>query len=318
MPILKDEGIEHQTSTLEHSEQNGVSKDGHRTLVEAARTMLSALASHYHYGEAVATLAVLRTDHSSNPHMEDRHITSLMTGTLMPRSSRPKRRQIMNNSDRAPRQHVVPSQKKNIFVKSKAPNASFQEDEFINPFCTRVQEIGESSSRNIDNSDVHSFQPQSHDFRWTKDHPLEQVRGNPTMPVQTRRQLATLSLKCVMFALTIDYNAKVVYGRTMMDERSDCNSQQSTTFAKGLLRKRDSGLNNSISQTMIMPDALILRKSTSGEIRFLGDKLVRWMSNETKLHCNVSSAEAEYVALSASCCSLTITFSSMVGSNLSS
>ncbi|GJX82101.1 hypothetical protein Tco_0331582 [Tanacetum coccineum] len=31
----------------------------------------------------------------------------------------------------------------------------------------------------------------SHDFRWTKDHPLEQVRGNPTMPVQTRRQLAT-------------------------------------------------------------------------------------------------------------------------------
>ncbi|GKD20091.1 hypothetical protein Tco_1221794 [Tanacetum coccineum] len=46
----------------------------------------------------------------------------------------------------------------------QAPNASFQEAEFINPFCTRVQEIGESSSRNIDNTDVHSFQPQSHDF----------------------------------------------------------------------------------------------------------------------------------------------------------
>ncbi|GJV86637.1 hypothetical protein Tco_1530575 [Tanacetum coccineum] len=47
----------------------------------------------------------------------------------------------------------------------QAPNASFQEDEFINPFCTRVQEIGESSSRTIDNTDVHSFQPQSHDYR---------------------------------------------------------------------------------------------------------------------------------------------------------
>ncbi|GJR12253.1 hypothetical protein Tco_0794905 [Tanacetum coccineum] len=69
----------------------------------------------------------------------------------------------------------------------QAPNASFQEAEFINPFCTRVQEISESSSRNIDNTDVHSFQPQSHDYRWTRDHPLEQVRGNPTMPVQTRR-----------------------------------------------------------------------------------------------------------------------------------
>ncbi|GJW16651.1 hypothetical protein Tco_0024087 [Tanacetum coccineum] len=68
----------------------------------------------------------------------------------------------------------------------QAPNASFQEDEFINPFCTRVQEIGESSSRNIDNTNVHSFQPQSHDYRWTRDHPLEQVCGNPTMPVQTR------------------------------------------------------------------------------------------------------------------------------------
>ncbi|GKD42429.1 retrovirus-related pol polyprotein from transposon TNT 1-94 [Tanacetum coccineum] len=57
----------------------------------------------------------------------------------------------------------------------QAPNASFQEDEFINPFCTRVQEI---------------------------DHPLEQVRGNPTMPVQTRRQLVTDPEMC-MFALTV-------------------------------------------------------------------------------------------------------------------
>ncbi|GJX02243.1 hypothetical protein Tco_0186156 [Tanacetum coccineum] len=47
----------------------------------------------------------------------------------------------------------------------QAPNASFQEDEFINRFCTRVQEIGEPSSRNINNTDVHSFQPQSHDYR---------------------------------------------------------------------------------------------------------------------------------------------------------
>nr|GEZ07065.1 retrovirus-related Pol polyprotein from transposon TNT 1-94 [Tanacetum cinerariifolium] len=42
------------------------------------------------------------------------------------------------------------------------------------------------------------------------------------------------------------------------------------------------------------------RKSTSGGIQFLGDKLVSWMSN--KQNCiAMSSAEAEYVALSASC-----------------
>nr|GEZ01192.1 uncharacterized mitochondrial protein AtMg00810-like [Tanacetum cinerariifolium] len=42
------------------------------------------------------------------------------------------------------------------------------------------------------------------------------------------------------------------------------------------------------------------RKSTSGGIQFLGDKLVSWMSK--KQNCTtMSSAEAKYVALSASC-----------------
>ncbi|GKF02982.1 gag-pol polyprotein, partial [Tanacetum coccineum] len=41
-----------------------------------------------------------------------------------------------------------------------------------------------------------------HDYRWTKDHPLEQVRRNPTMPVQTRQQLAT-DPEMYMFALTV-------------------------------------------------------------------------------------------------------------------
>ncbi|GKD19875.1 hypothetical protein Tco_1209033 [Tanacetum coccineum] len=42
------------------------------------------------------------------------------------------------------------------------------------------------------------------------------------------------------------------------------------------------------------------RKSTSGGIQFLGDKLVSWMSK--KQECTaMSAAEAEYVALSASC-----------------
>nr|GEU97245.1 hypothetical protein [Tanacetum cinerariifolium] len=40
--IFKEEGIEHQTSTLRTPEQNGVVERRNRTLVEAARTMLSA------------------------------------------------------------------------------------------------------------------------------------------------------------------------------------------------------------------------------------------------------------------------------------
>ncbi|GJY40784.1 putative ribonuclease H-like domain-containing protein [Tanacetum coccineum] len=75
--------------------------------------------------------------------------------------------------------------------------------EFTNPFCTPVQEIAESSSRNIGTSNIHTFnQPQDSEYRWTKDHPLTQVRGNPSKPVQTRRQLATDPEMC-MFALTV-------------------------------------------------------------------------------------------------------------------
>ncbi|GJT56133.1 retrovirus-related pol polyprotein from transposon TNT 1-94 [Tanacetum coccineum] len=75
--------------------------------------------------------------------------------------------------------------------------------EFTNPFCTPVQEIAESSSRNIGNSNVHTFnQPQDSEYRWTKDHPLTHVLGNPSKPVQTRRQLTTDPEMC-MFALTV-------------------------------------------------------------------------------------------------------------------
>ncbi|GJZ95691.1 retrovirus-related pol polyprotein from transposon TNT 1-94 [Tanacetum coccineum] len=64
--------------------------------------------------------------------------------------------------------------------------------------ATRVQEIGESSSHNIDNTDGHSFQPQSHDYRWTRDHPLEQVRG--TNHASSNKTTACTDPEMCMFA----------------------------------------------------------------------------------------------------------------------
>nr|GEW95649.1 ribonuclease H-like domain-containing protein [Tanacetum cinerariifolium] len=67
-----------------------------------------------------------------------------------------------------------------------------QDDEFTNPLCAPIQDVAESSSHNIGNSNVPTFnQPQVSEYRWTKDHLLELVYGNPSRPVQTRRQLAT-------------------------------------------------------------------------------------------------------------------------------
>nr|GEU85222.1 retrovirus-related Pol polyprotein from transposon TNT 1-94 [Tanacetum cinerariifolium] len=69
-------------------------------------------------------------------------------------------------------------------------------DEFFNA------EVDESSSHNIGNSNVPTFnQPQVSKYQWMKDHPLEQVNGNLSRPVQTRRQLTT-DHKICMFVLT--------------------------------------------------------------------------------------------------------------------
>ncbi|GKB46175.1 retrovirus-related pol polyprotein from transposon TNT 1-94, partial [Tanacetum coccineum] len=75
---------------------------------------------------------------------------------------------------------------------NQAEDAYFKPYEFVNPFCTPVQELAESSSCNVDNLNMHTFnQPHQSEHRWIKDHPLTQVHGNPSKPAQTRRQLAT-------------------------------------------------------------------------------------------------------------------------------
>ncbi|GKD17428.1 retrovirus-related pol polyprotein from transposon TNT 1-94 [Tanacetum coccineum] len=82
-------------------------------------------------------------------------------------------------------------------------NAQVKEDEFINIFSTLVQERGETLSHHVDSSNMHTFY-QRHPFKhhWTKDHPLEQVIGNPSQSIRTRSQLETNGEMC-MFAVTV-------------------------------------------------------------------------------------------------------------------
>nr|GFA48638.1 putative RNA-directed DNA polymerase [Tanacetum cinerariifolium] len=83
-----------------------------------------------------------------------------------------------------------------------AENAQVENDEFINIFCTPVQDRGETSSRHVDSSNMHTFyQHHPSEHHWTKDHPLEQVIGNPSQSVRTRRQLESDGEMC-MFVLT--------------------------------------------------------------------------------------------------------------------
>nr|GFC51165.1 hypothetical protein [Tanacetum cinerariifolium] len=74
--------------------------------------------------------------------------------------------------------------------KTHAENDQVADDEFINLFSTPVQDQGETSSRHVDSSNMHTFyQRYPSEHCWTKDHPLKQVIGNPSQSVRTRRQL---------------------------------------------------------------------------------------------------------------------------------
>nr|GFC11654.1 hypothetical protein [Tanacetum cinerariifolium] len=87
-------------------------------------------------------------------------------------------------------------------AETHAENDQLADDEFINIFSTPVQDQGETSSRHVDLLNMHTFYqryPSKH--HWTKDHPLEQVIGNPSQSVRTRRQLESDAEMC-MFALT--------------------------------------------------------------------------------------------------------------------
>ncbi|GJZ54349.1 hypothetical protein Tco_0609234 [Tanacetum coccineum] len=70
------------------------------------------------------------------------------------------------------------------------------------PVCLSHEEI-ESSTTALESSNVQNFhqvQPSTH--IWTKDHPLDQVIGDPSKPVMTRQRLHTDSKVC-MYALTV-------------------------------------------------------------------------------------------------------------------
>nr|GFB48363.1 Gag-Pol polyprotein [Tanacetum cinerariifolium] len=102
-----------------------------------------------------------------------------------------------------------------------AENDQVADDEFINIFSTPVQDQGETSSRHVDSSNMHTFyQRYPSKQRWTKDHPLDQVIGNPSQSVRTRRQLesdAEMYAEMCMFALTVSRNEPKNIKETMAD-----------------------------------------------------------------------------------------------------
>ncbi|GJY19395.1 integrase, catalytic region, zinc finger, CCHC-type containing protein [Tanacetum coccineum] len=295
--ITYKKGIRHETSTARTPEQNGVVERWNRTLVEAARTMLSAAkVSLFFWAEAIATTCftqnrslviprhektpyhiinarkpsvkffhifgslcyivrdgenldkmkekgdacifvgystqskayrvfnkrtriIVETIHvnfEELPQMASDHVSSdpgpQCLTTVLDQESLSPALQVSRKLD-----HVIEIQSthqtqlkynvmhicEHIQEKPKYENAQFDEDEFINIFSTPVQERGETSSRHVDSSNMHTFyQHHPSAQRWTRDHPLEQVIGKPYQSIRTRRQLE-IDGEIYMFTLTV-------------------------------------------------------------------------------------------------------------------
>ncbi|GKD93504.1 retrovirus-related pol polyprotein from transposon TNT 1-94, partial [Tanacetum coccineum] len=105
-------------------------------------------------------------------------------------------------------QHTTPSTSTTVAVDTPLLNIQ------TTPETTK---LGETSSRHVDSSNMHTFyqrHPSKH--RWTKDHPLEQVIGNPSESIRTRRQLETDGEMC-MFALIISQTKPKNIKKAMAD-----------------------------------------------------------------------------------------------------
>nr|GEZ93882.1 hypothetical protein [Tanacetum cinerariifolium] len=126
-------------------------------------------------------------------------------------------------------------------------NDQVGDDEFINIFCTPVQDQGETSSCHFDSLNMYTFyQRFSFEHRWTKDHPLKQVIGNPSQSVRTRRQL---ELDAQMFdrpLCTNVINLKWLW-KNKRDEENTVIRNKSRLVAKGYAQKEGVNLEESFA-----------------------------------------------------------------------
>nr|GEY76789.1 retrovirus-related Pol polyprotein from transposon TNT 1-94 [Tanacetum cinerariifolium] len=180
------------------------------------------------------------------------------------------------------------------------PNAMIDDNMFVNPFANpSTSAIAASSSQNVDPSNMHTFyRPYPHEFQWTKDHPLEQVIGEPSRPVVTRNQLRSNGDMC-MYTLTVStLEPKTV--KEAMTDPAWIDSMQEELLQFKRLNLWDSGFELTGFSDADYAGCKDTFKSSSDRAQFLGEKLVSWSSK--KQDCTaLSTAEAEYVSLSTCC-----------------
>ncbi|GJR27392.1 retrovirus-related pol polyprotein from transposon TNT 1-94 [Tanacetum coccineum] len=169
-------GIVHKTLIARTPQQNGVVERRNRTLIKAARTMLmfskalEFLKPNVQYFHVFGSLCYPTNDHDDLGKMK-------------------------------PKADIVLNEVVNEFIQEDV--ADLDGNMFHNAAPTPEFDVAESSSTYQDLSNMHQFHQQHHLIDiWTKNHPLEQVIGDPSKLVMIRKRLKTDAELC-MYALTV-------------------------------------------------------------------------------------------------------------------
>nr|GEW99016.1 uncharacterized mitochondrial protein AtMg00810-like [Tanacetum cinerariifolium] len=192
---------------------------------------------------------------------------------------------------------------------------------FVNVFAPEPHSEASSSEDISSTESTYVSQTLHHLNKWSKDHPLDNVIGNPSRLVSTRKQLATDALWCLYSSVLSKVKpknfksaiTKDCWFQAMQDEIHEFDRLQARLVAKGY--RQEEGIDFEDSFAMVARIKAIrgfianaanhagrqdIQRSTSGSAQFLGDKLVSWSSKKQK-STTISTTEAEYIAMSGCC-----------------
>ncbi|GKC74829.1 retrovirus-related pol polyprotein from transposon TNT 1-94 [Tanacetum coccineum] len=212
-------GIIHHTSIARTPQQNGVVERRNRTLFETVRTMLIfSKTLEFLWAEAIATAcftqnrSIVHTRynktpyeliHGRKPNVQYFHVFGSLCYPTNDHDDLRKIKPKADIEDEAPQ--IVSSSIEQVASEPNTPVLNENADEFVQedvvefdriffyyPPQTPVFEEPESSSTYHDPSNMHEFhQTHRSTDKWTKNHPIEQVIGDPSKPVMTRSKLHT-------------------------------------------------------------------------------------------------------------------------------
>nr|GFB61908.1 hypothetical protein [Tanacetum cinerariifolium] len=164
------EGIRHQTSVARTPEQNGMASDhvSSDPIPECQRTALEhdSLSPGIQCHENVT-----QADRIVTTSNERDLLFSLMFDEFLNGSSQVMSKSSVVSTADAPNQSTSITSTENMNQAEMVEEyACVENGEFINIFCTPVQDRGETSSHHVDSSNMHTFyQHHPSEHRWTKD-----------------------------------------------------------------------------------------------------------------------------------------------------